>query len=134
MSHKGKLALLIGLAAGAATGILFAPTKGKEFRKKMKKEIADGGMGEKSLWNHFKGMANEIKDVSEDAYSGSSAEKAVNKTIDTAKEKLGDKAEMIKEGAMKAKSFVKKSANVAKEVVSEVKEEIQEGLSEEEEK
>ena len=47
MAGKGKISLLLGVAAGAVTGMLFAPNKGKALRDKIAKERKSGGFGHK---------------------------------------------------------------------------------------
>ena len=63
MSSKGKiaLALLIGAAAGAALGLLFAPDSGDNTRKK----VSDGVSG---LGKKITGRGAEMTDEAEDLY------------------------------------------------------------------
>ncbi|HRE63519.1 MAG TPA: YtxH domain-containing protein [Ferruginibacter sp.] len=67
---NGKLiaGILVGIAAGAVLGVLFAPEKGEETRKKIKKRAAK--MGE-DLKAKFDDVAEEVKkkmsDIKNDA-------------------------------------------------------------------
>ena len=55
MKNKNVLAsLLLGAAAGAVLGILLAPDKGKETRKKISKKTGEFGDGIKTKFNDVK--------------------------------------------------------------------------------
>ncbi|MFH1284140.1 MAG: YtxH domain-containing protein [Candidatus Peregrinibacteria bacterium] len=57
---KGLKSLLAGLVGGAALGILFAPKKGEELRKDLKKEVDSGGTGLDTVRSTVVGMGKEI--------------------------------------------------------------------------
>jgi len=68
--NSGKLisGLLIGAAAGAILGVLFAPDKGTETRRKISKKSTDLSDGLKEKFNEFvDSVSNRYDDVKESA-------------------------------------------------------------------
>lgn len=64
MANNGKIiaALLLGAAAGAAIGILFAPDKGSETRKKIANKASDIGDEINERYTKRKEAVNNFKD------------------------------------------------------------------------
>jgi gas vesicle protein len=86
MSHKSFFSLLLGLAAGAAIGILYAPDKGKNTREKVKRAAA-GNLDD--LQEGAENLESEIEDKAEEA----------KEDFKDMGEKLKKKGREIKEGA-----------------------------------
>lgn len=86
MSSKSFFSLLLGLAAGAALGILYAPDKGKNTREKMKRAAAAGAQ---DIADGMENLGNEVEDKVE-------KEKEEFKDLG---DKLKKKGSEIKEGA-----------------------------------
>lgn len=84
-------ALLAGVAIGATIGILFAPDKGSETRKRLKNE---------AIPDDLEAKMNDVLD-------------AFRKEFENAKEKLSDIAEKGKEAAVNAKDAVKEKVEKA---------------------
>ena len=64
MSHKSFFSLLLGLAAGAAIGILYAPDKGKNTREKVKRAAA-GNLDD--LQEGAENLESEVEDKAQEA-------------------------------------------------------------------
>jgi len=79
--NVGKLAagILIAAAAGAVLGVLFAPDKGSETRKKISKKGSD-------LKDMFKNRMNDLVDDMADQYDELKSDG--NKAINSGKEKV----------------------------------------------
>lgn len=117
MSKKGAFALFAGLLAGAATGVLFSPTSGKKFRDKLQKEIKKGGYGKDSIYTHFKGLAEEVKNSAEDGIKATGLDKKVKNVANKAKA-------TTKKTMKKVKSTKAKVKKVAKAVKAEIKDDM----------
>lgn len=79
--NAGKMlsGVLLGAAAGAVLGILFAPDKGTETRKKISKKGTD-------LRDSFKAKMNSLVDDISDQYE--EAKNEAGKLVDSGKEKM----------------------------------------------
>ena len=77
-TSKVLLGVAIGMAAGAAVGVLLAPDSGANTRR-MIQDKSQGVVGNiKGKWNQVvEGLSHQIEDVKEDAHDF--AEKAKNK-------------------------------------------------------
>ena len=83
-TSKVLLSLLAGAVAGAAIGILFAPDKGSETRRKISEESNDLANNLKSKFNdlvdgakeRFSSLKSEGEDVADKGYSAYSRSKA----------------------------------------------------------
>jgi gas vesicle protein len=83
-TSKILLSILVGAAAGAAIGILFAPDKGSETRRKIADESQDLADNLKSKFNNlvdgvkekFSSIKSEAEDVAEKGYSAYNRTKA----------------------------------------------------------
>ena len=87
MNTKSKviLGILGAAAAGVVIGMLVAPEKGKETRKRIKKTAEDWADNLGHLWSRGKAAAEEAaNDLKEKArYGKSTAEEKINKVKET---------------------------------------------------
>lgn len=83
MNTKSKvlLGILGAAAAGVVVGMLIAPDKGKETRKKLRKTAEDWADSMSHLWSRGKEAAEDAaQDIKDKArYAKSAAEEKVNK-------------------------------------------------------
>jgi len=134
---KNLKGILAGILTGATLGLLFAPKKGEETRKNIKKDIKDGGYGLSAIKDTAKGFGEDFSDVAKDIYSDISKDERVKKGFSKAKEMASnakDKAEElyiekvpsskrkeISKTVNNAKSTIKKNLEKAKETLNKVK-------------
>ncbi|HRO45152.1 YtxH domain-containing protein [Agriterribacter sp.] len=86
---KVLLGLLAGAAIGAIAGILFAPDKGSETRKKITKNTSDMGDQLKHTFNDFidtvkdkyRSAKNEVEDVAEKGKVSTFSNQAKNSVV-----------------------------------------------------
>lgn len=112
-----KSSLILGLLAGTALGILFAPKTGKTMRKQIKEERQGGGYGLGAIKEGFVGMSKEVVDTAKEAYESED----VQEQIAMAREKAEEMAEEGKEHVRKvAKRAGRKAGRKAKKTASKV--------------
>jgi gas vesicle protein len=102
-----KYSLILGLLAGTALGILFAPKTGKTLRKQIKEERDSGGYGISAIKEGFVGMGKEVVDTAKEAYESED----VQEQIAMAREKA---EEMAEEGKEHVRRVAKKVGRKAK--------------------
>lgn len=135
---RGKISLLLGAAVGALFGILFAPTKGKELRDKIKSERASGGTGLNTIKSSAKKMHQDIAGE----FNKLKKNKKINEFANQAKEKFSDltgideneisdfsavAGEKLGSLKAKAKELTDKAKKQVQDKVSAVKKKVDEG-------
>lgn len=104
---KALKALIAGLVAGTAVGILFAPKKGAETRSKIKSEIKHGGTGLGAVKETLEGVGKDLTGTCNECME----DKRVKKYT-----------KMAKDGAKKlVKKIPKKTLNKAKKTLNDAK-------------
>lgn len=126
---KGLKALLAGLLAGTALGILFSPKKGEDIRKNFKKEINSGGTGLNTLKDTVVGLGKEIGDSAKDTFEEVSETETYKQGVKKAQDYSGMAKEqlnkMIKEKTTstqrkKAKEAFKKAKTAINKAASKI--------------
>jgi gas vesicle protein len=119
MSKKGgKLSLLFGMIAGTATGLLFAPSKGKDLRDKIAKEREKGGVGHKAVGKELTKMADEVQKLVKDVAETEEAKQFWQKTTETVSDLTKGSVELdewVKEAHEKADMLKDTVTKYAKE-------------------
>lgn len=109
-----KSGLLLGLLAGTALGILFAPKKGKKMRDNIKKEMDEGGYGLDAIKEGFLGMGKEVVDTAKEAYESEEVQEKIEHAKDVAED-------YVEEGKKRVGIATKKAGKKAKMEVTKVK-------------
>lgn len=118
MSKGGKFSLLLGMATGAITSLLFAPGKGQELRKRIVQERKSGGFGHKAVVDDLTNMADEIGHLVGEVAKSDEARKFWTKTNEAVGEITSgsvDLDEWVKEAHAKADQFKKTVSRYAAE-------------------
>ncbi len=89
-------------AIGTAIGVLFAPRKGKELRKKLQEEHRKGGDVKQVLKSDLKIMANELKQTAKELKNSNAFKNMADKGHKKAKDMLNLSYEKLKNLAEKA--------------------------------
>lgn len=117
MRRGGLFSWIIGIVAGTFVGILFAPKKGTQLRKNIKKEREKGGWGWESVKKAYKDLGEELVETAHHAYESDEVQdvvKEAKKTAGELKNKAKDKIDEFgqyieQEGAEQAEKVVKKA-------------------------
>jgi gas vesicle protein len=104
---KNRSGLLLGMIAGTALGILFAPKKGKTLRESIKKERIQGGYGLGAVKDGFIDMGKEVVSTAQEAYESDPVQEQLGKARVAAEE-------MAEEGKKRATKVAKKAGRKAK--------------------
>ena len=108
---KHRSGLWLGLIAGTALGILFAPKKGKELREEIKRERDEGGYGLDSIKDGFLDMGREVVDSARNVYESEEVQEGLSRAKDTAMEMAEEGKKRVKKATRK---YTKRATKAAK--------------------
>ena len=118
---KGLKGLIIGVVAGTALGVLFAPKKGEETRKEMKNEFKKGGSGLNTLKKTATDMGKDFQgsyNTMTKSEGFRKAEQKVKKHTDTLRREA---QKLIKENVSSStQRKVKKTLEKAKKALKDI--------------
>ncbi|MBU1018784.1 MAG: YtxH domain-containing protein [Patescibacteria group bacterium] len=124
----GKIALVLGMVTGAATGLLFAPSRGKDLRKKIAAERKKGGSGTRAVGDDLKRMGEDIFGLMKEIAEMEEVQKAIDKTKGTAAEMVNMKKEdldkLVKKAHTKAEDMKVLVTKFAKEKKTQLENEV----------
>jgi gas vesicle protein len=107
-ARKYWLAFGIGVSAGAAVALLYAPQSGEKTRKRLRESAADAGDYLQDAGDYLKSQAERLSDEAQDAVSRA-RDRAVH-FVDTANDRAHDVAgtvsEAVSHAVKSAKSLV----------------------------
>lgn len=105
-----KTSLILGLLAGTAIGILFAPKTGKTLRKQIKEERDSGGYGLSAIKEGFVGMGKEVVDTAKEAYESEDVQEQILMAREKAEELAEEGKEQVRRVAKRAGKKAKMTA------------------------
>ncbi|PIQ77095.1 hypothetical protein COV82_06240 [Candidatus Peregrinibacteria bacterium CG11_big_fil_rev_8_21_14_0_20_46_8] len=122
---QGRLGWLFGILTGAVLGVLFAPRRGKELRRKMEQDRKKGGVGVRPLGEDLKDVGKSLHKVFKDIYQEVRDHAAVKEAIDTGKDYFGDYIDEAKEQLddLREKHDIDEKVKRAKTTLKRVKKE-----------
>lgn len=95
MSAKGYwIAFSIGVAAGAAVALLYAPQTGTAARKKLRRGFDDAGDSLKDAGDYLKAQAERLSSEAQALYSRGKG--GLNDTLDSASSYAGSAAKQVR--------------------------------------
>lgn len=109
-----KSGIFLGLLAGTALGILFAPKKGKVMREKIKKELEEGGYGIEAVKEGFIGMGKEVVDTAKEAYESDEVQEHLGRAKNMAEDYMEEGKNEVKRRVRKIKKTATAKATKAK--------------------
>ncbi|PIZ75101.1 hypothetical protein COY05_05075 [Candidatus Peregrinibacteria bacterium CG_4_10_14_0_2_um_filter_38_24] len=117
---KALKALLAGLIAGTAIGILFAPKKGAETRGKIKSEMKKGGTGLSAVRETLEGIGKDLSGTCDECMEDKRVKKYTKMAKDEAKKLINKIPKKTLTKAKKtfgdAKKFTEKAVNKVENV------------------
>ena len=117
MSKRG-IGWFFGLIMGTVLGVLFAPRKGKEFRKRVNDSRKKGEIGHEPILQDLADMGKDVGHVARDLYEGSELQHIVDDVTGDVKSEIDDFNE---DKIMTMKKAVKDQGTILRKKVKEVK-------------